>query len=232
MPLVGSLRDLSLPELLSVVALGEKSGTISIQADAGSGQILVREGRIVLASDPFRDERFGEILLKRGIITSTDLAVALETQEHAQGAARLGQILIEQGAITRAEQDEALLYQTAEAVYDLCTWRVGYFQLDQAAAPEETGVSLSIPAVLEEALRRAAADEQSRRDGLAGGESTLRERRALTPDKLELIRLSRAFRRHDEEFDPQRWPDATTPEQEVLDIGELEVSSPPPGESF
>jgi hypothetical protein len=232
MPLVGSLSDLSLPELLSVVALGGKSGLITIQADAGSGQIHVREGRIVQASDPFRDERFGEILLKCGLITTSDLEAALDTQEHSGGALRLGQILIEMGKITKVEQHEALFYQTAEAVYDLCTWRVGYFQFDQTQTPDDTGIELPIHTVLEEAQRRATAGERARREGRQESDGPLHERRALTPDKVELLRLSRAFRRHVDEFDPQRWPESAAPEQEVLDIGDLEESSPPPGESF
>lgn len=232
MPLVGSLRDLSLPEVLSIAALGRKSGVITVQAEAGSGQIHVRDGRIVLATDPFRDERFGEILLKCGLITAGDLALALETQEHAGRSVRLGTILIDMGRITVADQAEALHYQVAEAVYDLCSWRVGYFQFDQAAAPEETDVALSIPDLLEEARRRAGASARQHQEGFAEARGPLQERRALTPDRRELVRLSRAFRRHEEEFDPQQWPDATAPEQDVMDIGELEISGPPAGDSL
>jgi hypothetical protein len=230
--LVGSLRDLSLPEVLSVAALGRKSGVITVQAEAGSGQIHVREGRIVFASDPFRDERFGEILLKCGLLTAGELAQALETQEHSGRSLRLGTILIEMGKITAADQAEALHYQVAEAVYDLCSWRVGYFQFDQSAASEESGVALAIPDVLEEVRRRAGASARQYQEGLAETRGPLQERRALTPDRRELVRLSRAFRRHEEEFDPQEWPQATAPEQDVMDIGELEISGPPAGESL
>lgn len=233
MPLVGSLRDMSLPELLSVIALGEKSGVITIQADAGSGQIHVLEGRIVQASDPFRDERFGEILLKLGTIVRADLDAALERQEHLGGVQRLGSILIEMGKITKAEQDAAIVYQAAEAVYDLCTWRVGYFQFDQHLTPEAIGVVLPIHAVLEEVRRRAKADERARREGVPepdGG--PLHARRALTPDKLELVRLSRAFRKRTEEFDPAAWPADPAAGEDVLDVSDLEAPASDPGESL
>jgi uncharacterized protein DUF4388 len=233
MPLVGSLRDMTLAELLSVIALGEKSGIITIQADAGSGQIHVLNGRIVQASDPFRDERFGEILLKLGRIARADLESALETQEHSGGAQRLGVILIDMGKITKADQDAAIVYQTAEAVYDLCTWRVGYFQFDQHLTPEETGVVLPIPGVLDEVRRRAKADARARREGVFDEEGgPLHARRALTPDKLELVRLSRAFRKHAEEFDPAAWPADPPPEQGLLDVAELDEPAKGHGESF
>ena len=69
MALVGSLRDLNLAELLAVISGGEKSGVITIRSDAGTAQIHVHDGRIVLASDTLRDERFGEVLLKLGKIS-------------------------------------------------------------------------------------------------------------------------------------------------------------------
>ena len=243
MSLVGSLHDLPLPELLSVIALGQKTGIITIQADAGSGQIHVREGRILQASDPFRDERFGEILMKRGKVTLADLEAALETQEHSRGALRLGKILIDMGKITRAEQDEAIVYQTTEAVYDLCTWSVGYFQFDPHLTPDSIGIELPIHTVLEEVRRREKAGERARRAGTGEiDEGPLHERRALTPDKLELLRLSRAFRRRTGEFEAEAEPVPFPPEpvpgpsaqgEESLEITELELSNPPPeGESL
>jgi hypothetical protein len=241
MSLVGSLHDLSLPELLSIIALGQKSGIITIQADAGSGQIHVRDGRILQASDPFRDERFGEILMKRGKVSLADLETALETQEHSRGALRLGKILIDMGKITRADQDEAIVYQTTEAVYDLCTWSVGYFQFDGHLTPDSIGIELPIHTVLDEVRRRERAGERARRAGLAEPEEgPLHERRALTPDKMELLRLSRAFRKRTGEFEDESEPFRPEPVSEgpppadgVLEITELELSNPPPeGESL
>lgn len=241
MSLVGSLHDLSLPELLSIIALGQKTGIITIQADAGSGQIHVRDGRILQATDPFRDERFGEILMKRGKVSMADLETALETQEHSRGALRLGKILIDMGKITRADQDEAIVYQTAEATYDLCTWTVGYFQFDSHLVPDWIGVELPIHAVLEEVRRRERAGERAKRAGVAEeSEGPLHERRALTPDKLELLRLSRAFRKRTEEFEAEAAPfrpepvaPPAIPEDEALEITELEFTHPPPeGESL
>jgi len=140
--LVGSLRDLSLPELLAIISNGEKSGIITIRSDAATAQIHVDEGRIVLASDTLRDERFGEIMMKLGKISQDTLTTALEVQETSGGSRRLGSILVEMGAITTADQDAAILYQSCEALYDLCTWQVGYFQFDAQEIPERSGISI------------------------------------------------------------------------------------------
>ncbi|HXF59681.1 MAG TPA: DUF4388 domain-containing protein [Candidatus Saccharimonadales bacterium] len=229
MALVGSLRDLNLPELLAVISGGEKSGVITIRSDAGTAQIHVNEGRVVLASDTLRDERFGEIMLKLGKITQETLTTALEAQETSGGSRRLGSLLVEMGAITPADQDAALLYQTCEALYDLCTWQVGYFQFDAQEVPERSGISIQVDTLLEEVDRRALAGERTRQESIRSNDSPLRGRREITPDKMELLRLSKSFHLRTDEFTPLRdedVPAAAPPpppeEPRVFDVGELE----------
>jgi len=229
MALVGSLRDLSLPELLAVISGGEKSGIITIRSDAGTAQVHVDEGRIVMASDTLRDERFGEIMLKLGKITQETLTMALEIQETSGGSRRLGSILVEMDAITTADQDAALLYQTCEALYDLCTWQVGYFQFDAQEPPERSGISIQVETLLEEVNRRAAAGERARQESMRPPDSPLRARREITPDKMELLRLSKSFQLRTDEFMPLRDEDVPRGDAPVLDVGELEAR---PGESL
>lgn len=244
MALVGSLRDLSLPELLAIISNGEKSGIITIRSDAATAQIHVDEGRIVLASDTLRDERFGEIMMKLGKISQDTLNSALESQETAGGSRRLGAILVDMGAITSTDQDAAILYQTCEALYDLCTWQVGYFQFDAQETPERSGISIQVDTLLEEVDRRALAGERTRAESIRpAADSPLRGRREITPDKLELLRLTRSFHLHTDEFTPLQDSDAPrekTPaakpelapgpapaseEDPVFDVGEFEASA-------
>jgi len=237
MALVGSLRDLSLPELLAIIANGEKSGVITIRSDAATAQIHLNRGKIVQATDTLRDERFGEIMMKLGKISQDTLTTALEAQETAGGSRRLGAILVDMGAITGADQDGAVLYQTCEALYDLCTWQVGYFQFDAQETPDHTGIAIQVDTLLEEVDRRAQAGERHRMESIRNvPESPLRVRRELTPDKLELIRLTRSFHLRTEEFTPLADEDAPAPatkpgrqapseEDPVFDVKDLEAGA-------
>ncbi|HYR51601.1 MAG TPA: DUF4388 domain-containing protein [Candidatus Dormibacteraeota bacterium] len=233
MALVGSLRDLSLPELLAIIDNGEKSGVITIRSDAATAQIHVEGGRIVMASDTLRDERFGEVMLKLGKISQEILAKALAAQKTSARARRLGSILVEMGAITNKDQDEALLYQTCEAVYDLCTWQVGYFQFDLEETPDSSGISIQVDTLLEEVDRRAVAGARARAESIRPEQPILRGRREITPDKMELLRLTRSFKLHTDEFKPLEDEDALAPVDQalreveptvdqILDVSELE----------
>jgi len=208
MALVGSLRDLTLPELLAIIANGEKSGVITIRSDAATAQIHVDQGRIVMASDSLREERFGQVMLKLGKITQDTLNKALAGQKASGGTRRLGSLLVEMGAITLKDQDAALLYQTSEAVYDLCTWKVGYFQFDIDEDPDRSGISIQVDTLLEEVDRRAMAGERTRAESYPPMQPVLRGRREITPDKQELLRLTRSFKLHTDEFSLEEEPKA------------------------
>ena len=216
MALVGSLRDLTLPELLAIIANGEKSGVVTIRSDAATAQIHVDGGRIVMASDSLREERFGQVMLKLGKITQDTLNQALAAQKASGGSRRLGSLLVEMGAITIKDQDAALLYQTSEAVYDICTWKVGYFQFDIDEEPDRSGISIQVDTLLEEVDRRAMAGERTRAESFSPTHPVLRGRREITPDKMELLRLTRSFKLHTDEFslegeEPTPPPAARTP---------------------
>ena len=126
-------------------------------------------------------------MLKLGKISQETLTSALEAQETSGGSRRLGSLLVEMGAITMAMQDAALLYQTCEALYDLCTWQVGYFQFDAQEVPERSGISIQVDTLLEEVDRRALAGERTSRSRSAPATTRLRGCCEITPDKMELL---------------------------------------------
>ena len=76
---------------------------------------------------------------------------------------RLGDILVDLGAITRRELDRQLKAQIEEAVFELLRWSEGYFRFEEGApyhAAVEAPVRFPTEALLMEAARRI--DEWSR----------------------------------------------------------------------
>src|SRR5258708_30074368 len=127
-------------------------------------------------------------MLKLGKISQETLTASLEAQETSGGSRRLGSLLVEMGAITTADQDAALLYQTCEALYDLCTWQVGYFQFDAQETPERSGISIQVETLLEEVDRRALSGGRTRAGSIRpAAASPLRGRRELPPPHLGLL---------------------------------------------
>ena len=132
MSLAGRLEEIELAELLHFLGLNNRTGKVILSRRDAHGLVVVRLGRIVYAASSSIRETFGSLLVCRGLVTPEALAEALERQ-HAQAEGRkLGALLVEMGAISEAQLQEALRQQTGLVVQELCRWRSGYFRFELA----------------------------------------------------------------------------------------------------
>jgi tetratricopeptide (TPR) repeat protein len=155
MAIKGSLKEASLPDVLQLLAMGKKTGCLAVTHRNNFGYIYFDKGRICYASIVNRRDRLGDILVKAGSITQTQLDAAIAAQ-NAHREKRLGELLVAQGAITRAELHDQIRSQIEEAVYFLFTWMQGSFNFEGEVAPEEQDflVSINPESLLLEGARR------------------------------------------------------------------------------
>jgi tetratricopeptide (TPR) repeat protein len=143
MAIRGSLKEASVPDVLQLLALGQKTGCLSIIDRSNIAQVYFDRGNICYASIVNRRDRLGDILVKNGKITQEQLDRAIEAQAR-QRDKRLGELLIEQGAITREDLERFVRIQIEEAVYFLFTWTQGTFYFEADLVPERQDVLVSI----------------------------------------------------------------------------------------
>ncbi len=130
MSLAGRLEEIELAELLHFLALNNRTGKVTLSRREAHGLVVVRLGRIVYAASSSIRETFGNILVCQGLVTPEVLAAALERQHLAADGRRLGALLVESGAISESQLQEALKQQTGLVVQELCRWRSGYFRFE------------------------------------------------------------------------------------------------------
>lgn len=133
MSLAGRLEEVELAELLHFLALNNRTGKVMLSRRDAHGLVVVRLGRIVYAASSSIREAFGNVLVCRGLVTPEALAQALDRQHVSADGKRLGALLVESGAITEAQLQEALKHQTGLVVQELCRWRSGYFKFEVTA---------------------------------------------------------------------------------------------------
>jgi tetratricopeptide (TPR) repeat protein len=155
MAIKGSLREASLPDVLQLLALGQKAGRLSLSDRNSLGYVYFDKGRITYASIVNRRDRLGDILLNKGKITKEQLDAAINRQGLERDK-RLGQHLVEAGAISQADLEGFVRIQVEEAVFHLFTWTRGSFHFEAGVEPEEQDVRVSInpESVLLEGARR------------------------------------------------------------------------------
>ena len=143
MAIRGSLKEASLPDVLQLLAMGKKSGCLSVTHRNNFGSIFFDKGKICYASIVNRRDRLGDILVKSGLLTQSGLDDAIALQGKSRGK-RLGELLVEHQMITRDNLHTQIRIQIEEAVYFLFTWAEGTFNFESDIRPEEQDLLVSI----------------------------------------------------------------------------------------
>ena len=143
MAIKGSLREASLPDVLQLLAMGKKTGCLSVTHRNNFGYIYFDKGRISYASIVNRRDRIGDMLTKAGAITMEQLQAAIDAQGK-QRDKRIGDLLVSLGFITRESLHNHVRIQIEEAVYLLFTWNEGTFNFEADVHPERQDLLVSI----------------------------------------------------------------------------------------
>ncbi|HSM03709.1 MAG TPA: DUF4388 domain-containing protein [Longimicrobiales bacterium] len=156
MAIEGALQDVGLADICQLLAMGRKTGCLSITDRSNFGYVYFRDGRVIYSAVLNRPDRLGELLVRNHVVSRSDLSAAMETQARDRGS-RLGQILVDQGALSEEDLRKYVSIQIEEAVYHLFTWSQGSFHFDPDQVPDEEDLYLvDIPAenLLLEGARR------------------------------------------------------------------------------
>ncbi|HEX5388086.1 MAG TPA: DUF4388 domain-containing protein [Gemmatimonadales bacterium] len=155
MAIKGSLKEASLPDVIQLLFLGRRTGCLALADRQNFGTIYFDDGQIVFAAIVNRRDRIGDLLLRDGRITPAQLRAAIDAQDHARDR-RLGEILVDDGVLTREALSDYVRLQIEEAVYFLFTWSSGTFNFDAGVQPDrrEMLVRLNPEYLLLEGARR------------------------------------------------------------------------------
>jgi len=153
-PIHGTIEEAGLPDVLQLLALGRKSGCLSVAHNDSHGEIFLDVGRISYASVANRD-RLGELLVKNGRITREQLHEATTAQKRGSDR-QIGRILLASGSVERADIEKYVRLQVEESVYQLFAWKQGSFTFtsDQQPGRGALLVSLDPAGLLLESARR------------------------------------------------------------------------------
>jgi hypothetical protein len=181
LPAKGSLSEVPLPALLRSAVRARKTGVLRIAGGAVNKTLYVSEGRIIFATSNDPDDRLGEMLLRKGVITYR----ALEDSVRAlQAGKRQGTILVENGSIRSRDLIEGVTEQVQEIVYSLFPWEEGAYELQEGDLPSREVIVLRMSTgdLLREGIRRVR-----RWSRIRAGVGELGQQYALAPDAASVM---------------------------------------------
>src|SRR6185503_7789509 len=170
MAIEGPLRELGIHDVFQLLDLSRKTGVLRVASELrdDEGVVYFDSGRIIHASVRSKALPLELVLLQSGKITNDDLESARARRNGApaaQGASDLVDLLVANGAVTTKEVERQLRLQIESVVFELMSWREGFFRFDERPRDEiavETRISVSTESLLMEGARRI--DEWSRID--------------------------------------------------------------------
>lgn len=132
MALRGTLKDFGIADIFQLIGHQGKTGILAVRNRAQEVQIFFSEGNVVRAESATRDRRelIGAMLVRAEVLTESTLKTALETQKAT--LRRLGDILMELGAVDAKTIKAIGKLQTTETIYRLFLWDSGHYEFKQA----------------------------------------------------------------------------------------------------
>ncbi len=165
MAIEGPLRELGIHDVFQLLDLSRKTGTLRVTSELrdNEGTVWFESGKVLFAHIRSNPHPLGQLLLRSGKLTESDLVRAREMQGQPGESRRLGEILVGIGAIAPRELERQVRIQIEAVVFELMSWREGFFSFEEqpiSDAPAEATVRISTESLLMEGARRI--DEWSR----------------------------------------------------------------------
>jgi hypothetical protein len=140
MSLVGSLEDLGLGDILQIIHLSRKSGTLWIRSQSGEGQIVFSAGLICGAFTKDGPAELRDLLLGAGTLRAPDIEAAAE-EARARGIP-LAAVLAERGQLAEEALDELRRGHVEASVLRMFTWTTGEFSFEIQESSDDSGEDL------------------------------------------------------------------------------------------
>src|SRR5919205_250070 len=165
MAIEGPLRELGIHDVFQLLDLSRKTGMLRVTSELrdDEGIVLFDAGRVVHASVRSNPMSLEEMLVRSGRVTETDLERARAMRSGNGKGRGLGEFLVQCGALSRKELERQMRLQIESVVFELMSWREGFFSFEERSAdelPVTPEIHVSTESLLMEGARRI--DEWSR----------------------------------------------------------------------
>ena len=161
MALKGNLRDFSTTEILSLISLAKKTGTLVVEGPGEVAYMAFHTGRLIYAQMGADDGTLTAILRKAGKINDEQVRV-LKVRAAAASDKELGLLLINGGYVSQGDILTSIRTYMLDLVYRLFNWVEGMFHFEETMLPgsDKITIPIDIDNVIMEGTRRMREWEQ------------------------------------------------------------------------
>ncbi len=143
MPLRGNLRDFSTTQLLNLINLARKTGTLTIEGPNEAARMAFKEGKLIFAQVGNDEPTLTFILRKAGKLND-EQARALRQRPEAANDKALGLLLINAGYVTQTEILQGIRQHITDVAFRLFTWVEGLFNFEANSLPPAERITVPV----------------------------------------------------------------------------------------
>lgn len=128
MALEGTFKDFHIADIVQLIGLQRKTGTLTLEGEEDTLTITFQDGAVAWVQSlrvPW-ERRMAQILVAQGLLTPPQLQEALSAQKESQK--KLSAILAERGLLQKKDWDGRLAREVEEAVYRPFRWTAGRYR--------------------------------------------------------------------------------------------------------
>jgi hypothetical protein len=143
MALKGNLRDFTVTQLLNLINLARKTGTLTVEGPQDVAWVSFDGGKLIHAQLGNEDGTLTGILTKSGKISSKQADV-IKTHASDKGDKELGLMLINAGYLSQEDVLNSLRQYVTNIITELFSWMDGFFRFDDAVLPPEDSITIRL----------------------------------------------------------------------------------------
>jgi hypothetical protein len=161
MALKGNLRDFSTTQLLNLINLAHKTGTLTVGTRDTQARLCFREGKLIYATMDGQGDHLAAMLQRAGKITE-EQARAIQAQGGAKSDKELGLLLLNAGYVNQDDIVVSVRTHILNNVYPLFTCSEGNFHFESNVLPfgDRITIPIDLENVIMEGSRRLQESEQ------------------------------------------------------------------------
>ena len=143
MALKGNLRDFTITQLLNLINVAQKTGTLIIQGPSDKVSVSFREGKLAYAQIGHEDNSLVTILHRANKLSAAQHKLIKE-RAGAMPDKELGLLLINANYISQQDIIASLQAHFISCVNRLFTWVEGFFQFENNLLPPEDKITVRV----------------------------------------------------------------------------------------
>ena len=161
MALKGNLRDFSVTQLLNLINVAQKTGTLAVERPNERVWVSFREGKVAYARTGTEDSNLATVLYRSNKLTASQYRAIQERAGNISDK-ELGLLLINASYITQQDIINSLQAHFIAVVNKLFTWAEGLFRFENDLLPpdEKITVRINLENLIIEGARRLREFEQ------------------------------------------------------------------------